>query len=119
MKMVLDAVKVPLRDDGQGGLRVGNSNVLLERIIYAFDDGATPEGIVQSYDTLQLADVYTVVAWYLRHKAEVEEYLRGREKSAAAIRQTIEATQPDQTLLGSRLMARRAQEEALHAPTGQ
>src|SRR5271166_453218 len=70
MNMPIQAVAVPLFDDGQGGLRVTGTRVLLERIVHAFEDGATPEGIVQSYNTLQLPDVYAVLTWYLRHKAE-------------------------------------------------
>ena len=65
VSMSFQTVAVPLFDDGQGGLRVTGTRVLLERIVHAFEDGATPEGIVQSYDTLQLADVYAVLAWYL------------------------------------------------------
>src|SRR5438309_311759 len=95
MNMPIKAVEVPLFDDGQGGLRVTGTRVLLERIVHAFENGATPEGIVQSYDTLQLADVYAVLSWYLRHKAEVEAYLHKRAEEAVAIRQAIEAKQPD------------------------
>ena len=83
------------------------------------EDGATPEGIVQSYDTLQLADVYAVLAWYLRHRVEVQEYLRKRAEEAEAIRRTIEAKQPDRAGLRARLMARRAQKEVVHAPPAQ
>jgi len=89
---------------------------LLERIVHAFEDGATPEAIVQSYDTLQLADVYAVVTWYLRHKEEVEDYLRQRAAEAEAIRRTIEAKQPDRAGLRARLLARRAQKEGADAP---
>jgi len=119
MNMPIQAVAVPLFDDEQGGLRVTGTRVLLERIVHAFEDGATPEGIVQSYDTLQLADVYAVLTWYLRHKAEVEDYLRRRAQEAEAIRRTIEAKQPDRAELRARLMARRAQKEAVHAPPAQ
>ena len=88
MNMPIQAVAVPLFDDGQGGLRVTGTRVLLERIVHAFEDGATPEGIVQSYDTLPLADVYAVLTWYLGHRAEVEVYLRRRSEAAETIRQT-------------------------------
>src|SRR5476649_401928 len=74
MNMPIEAVEVPLFDDGQGGLRVTGTRILLERIVHAFEDGATAEGIVQSYDTLHLPDVYAVLTWYLRHKAEVADY---------------------------------------------
>ncbi len=53
MNMPIQAVAVPLYDDGQGGLRITGTRVLLERIVHVFEDGATPEGLVQSYDTLQ------------------------------------------------------------------
>jgi uncharacterized protein (DUF433 family) len=51
----------PLREDESGALRVGNSRVLLELVIQAFQDGATPETIVQRYPTLALADAYAVI----------------------------------------------------------
>ncbi len=116
MNVPIEAVAVPLYEDGQGGLRVAGTRVLLERIVHAFENGATPEGIVQSYDTLHLADVYAVVTWYLRRKADVAEYLRQRAEEADEIRRTIEATQPDRVELRARLMARRAQKEPGHAP---
>ncbi len=54
-------LSVPLYEDPPGVLRVGKSRVLLELVIHAFQRGETPEGIVQSYDTLSLPDVYAVV----------------------------------------------------------
>jgi uncharacterized protein (DUF433 family) len=119
MIMPIQAVAVPLFDDGQGGLRVDGTRVLLERIIHAFEDGATPEGIVQSYDTLPLDDVYAVLTWYLRNKAAVPEYLRQRAESAETIRKTIEAGQPDRAELRARLLARRTAREVAHASPGE
>jgi uncharacterized protein (DUF433 family) len=119
MNMPIQAVAVPLFDDGQGGLRVTGTRVLLERIVHAFEDGATPEGIVQSYDTLQLDDVYAVLTWYLRNKPEVQDYLGKRAAEAEAIRRTIEAKQADRAALRARLMARRRQKEVPHAPAGE
>ena len=52
----------PLREDATGAVRVGNSHVLLEMVVRAFQDGATPETIVQRYSTLALPDVYAVLA---------------------------------------------------------
>ena len=53
-------VTVPLREEPPGVFRVGKSRVLLELVLRAFKAGATAEAIVQSPDTLNLADVYTV-----------------------------------------------------------
>src|ERR1700730_8664472 len=69
-------VTVPLREDPPGVFRVGKSRVLLELVLRAFKAGATPEAIVQSYDTLNLADVYAVISRYLAAPALFEEYLR-------------------------------------------
>ncbi len=116
MTVPIQAVTIPLFEDGHGGLRVIGTRVLLERIVHAYEAGATPEGIVQSYDTLQLADVYAVLTWYLQHKLAVEDYLRNRAEEAESIRRTIEAKQPPRAELRTRLMAHRARKEAVHAP---
>jgi hypothetical protein len=38
-----------------------------------------------------LADVYLVIAYYLKHKAEVETYLQKREKAIEEVRQLNES----------------------------
>ena len=78
-----------------GALRVGDSRVLLEIVVRAFQDGATPETIVQRYSTLALPDVYAVLAYYLRHPGEVDEYLARREEKAEEVQQRIESQQGD------------------------
>ena len=97
----------PLRRDESGAWRVGDSRVLLELVIRAFQDGATPESIVQRYPAASLADVYGVVAYYLRHQEEVEAYLVERERRAAAVRQRVKQQQPDVAGLRERLLSRR------------
>jgi uncharacterized protein (DUF433 family) len=118
MNMPIQPIAAPLFDDGQGGLRVSGTRVLLERIVHAFEDGATPEGIVQSYDTLRLADVYAVLAWYLRHKPYVDDYLSKRAAEAQSIRQTIEAKQPGRAELRARLLAYRTRKETADGSPG-
>jgi uncharacterized protein (DUF433 family) len=86
-------LSVPLREDPPGILRVGRSRVLLELVIHAHQQEKSPREIVQMYDTLDVGDVYAVIAYYLAHQAEVDEYLRHRDEEAEAIRRKIEATQ--------------------------
>jgi len=81
----------PLREDSTGAFRVGESRVLLELVIHAFQDGATPETIVQRYPTTTLGDVYAVIGYYLRNRDEIEAYLAQREQRAVEVRQRIEA----------------------------
>src|SRR3954465_12283098 len=93
------SVAVPLREEPPGVMRVGKSRVLLELVLHAFKAGATPEAIVQSYDTLNLADVYAVVSRYLADPAPFEEYLRIRDEAAAEVRRKIEERQGPQDQL--------------------
>jgi uncharacterized protein (DUF433 family) len=107
MAFTVQAEAPPLYEDAAGALRIGDSRVLLELVIRAFQDGATPETIVQRYSTLALRDVYTVIGYYLRHSSEVEEYLTRRERKAEEVRQRIESQQGDLGEIRARLLARR------------
>jgi len=86
-------LSIPLREDPSGVLRVGKSRVLLELVIRAHQHGKSPREIVEMYDSLDMGDVYAVIAYYLAHPAEVDEYLRRCDEEAQAIRRQIEATQ--------------------------
>jgi len=97
----------PLREDADGALRVGNSRVLLELVVWAFQDGAPPETIVQRYSTLALPDVYAVIGYYLRHRSEIEEYLAQREEKARDVCERIERQQTDLSEIRARLLAQR------------
>jgi uncharacterized protein (DUF433 family) len=103
----VQAESPPLREDASGALRVGASRVLLELVIRAFQDGATPEAIVQRYSTLALPDVYAVIAYYLRHRSEVEGYLARREQKAQEVGQRIDSHHGDLSEIRARLLAQR------------
>ncbi len=107
MAFVIQSESPPLREDNDGALRVGSSRVLLEMVIHAFQDGATPEAILQSYSTLTLSDVYSVIGYYLRHPDEIDAYLEQRERIAARVRQEIDAAQPDLVGIRARLRSKR------------
>ena len=53
--------------------------------------GDTPEGIVRSFRTLQLADVYAVISRYLANPARFDEYLGRCDEEAEAVRRELEA----------------------------
>jgi uncharacterized protein (DUF433 family) len=100
------AEPVPLATDANGTVRVGGTRVTLDTLVAAFQDGATAEEIAQQYPTLQLADVYATISYYLRHRFDVENYLADRQARAAAIRQTTEL-KSDLHAIRARLVARR------------
>src|SRR5207248_4171683 len=109
---------VPLREEPPGVFRVGKSRVLLELVLRAFKAGATPEAIVQSYDTLKLADVYAVVSRYLANPAPFEDYLRQCDEVAAETRRKIEEAQDPQGDLRATLLARVVVSEPAPATPG-
>ena len=110
---------VPLREDPPGVFRVGKSRVLLELVLRAFKAGATPEAIVQSYDTLNLADVYAIISRYLAAPTLFEEYLRQCDAVAAESRRKIEELQGPQRNLRAILLARAKAKEEARAQAGQ
>jgi uncharacterized protein (DUF433 family) len=89
-------------------LRVRGTRIPLERIVYAFNHGCAPEGIVHKFPTLDLADVYAVIAYYLRNREAVDAYVQQRDLEADDIQRQIEAEFPRDGLR-ERLLARRAQ----------
>lgn len=74
MSLVIEDPAVPLRTDDHGVIRVGKTRVPLDTVVYAFNQGASPEEIVMSYPTLKLDDVYAVVNYYLHNRTEVDGY---------------------------------------------
>jgi uncharacterized protein (DUF433 family) len=103
--------KIPLRADTHGTIRVGDTRVTLSSVIACFERGATPEEIVDSFNTLHLADVYSVIGYYLRHKAEVKAYLEKERKEGEALRKEIEAKLPGNRLRERLVKIKRARQQ--------
>jgi uncharacterized protein (DUF433 family) len=108
MSRMPEPIVPPSRRDESGAFRVGESRVLLELVVRAFQDGATPEAIVQRYPTVSLADVYGVIASYLRDPAPIDEYLAERERLADEVRARVAPPAADLAAVRERLQARRA-----------
>ncbi|MEH2163684.1 MAG: DUF433 domain-containing protein [Nostoc sp.] len=104
MTLALEQEIPPLSEDATGAIRVGNTRILLELVIRSFQDGASPESIVQRYLSLSLSDVYLTIGYYLRHRDAVEAYLDRREQLAESVHQRLANVQPDLSLIRSRLL---------------
>lgn len=108
MGVVIQPESPPLRVNDAGEIRVGTTRVLLALVLRAYLGGATPEDIVRVYDSLDLADVYATIAYYLRHREELDRYLADYDREGDEVRKEIETSQPDRAGLKDRLLARRA-----------
>jgi uncharacterized protein (DUF433 family) len=92
--------------DSGGTIRVGGTRVSLDTVVAAFLEGADAEEIVAQYPSLDLADTYAAISYYLRHRSEVDSYLRERAEQAQAVRAEVERRLPPDGIR-ARLLARR------------
>lgn len=107
MSLVIEAARTPFIESADGVVRIAGTRVPLETVISAFQQGATSEEIAQQYSSLELADVYEAIAFYLRRQPEVDEHMRQAQKQSDAVQRAHEArSNPDG--IRQRLLARRA-----------
>lgn len=111
-----DSIPPPLRLDPGGVVRIGATRISLDLVVEQYENGMSPEEMVRAYDTLALADVYAVIAYYLRNTADVREYLKRRAEEAVALREKVETERP--RIAPDDLIAQRPAEE-VNAPAGQ
>jgi uncharacterized protein (DUF433 family) len=109
MNSIESVQTVPLTVTEDGTIRIAGSRVALESVIHHFKLGASPEDIAQLFPSLELADIYAVVAYYLNHRRTLEEYIRQQEVAGDAVQAEIEgqpAYQAAMKELRDRLLAR-------------
>lgn len=59
----------------QGGWRVAGTRVSLDSVAHAYWDGRMPEAIAADFPSLSLEQVHGAIAFYLRHRAAVDQHL--------------------------------------------
>jgi uncharacterized protein (DUF433 family) len=96
MPLTINPVALPLWTDEQGAVRVGNSRVLLDIVINAYNQGDSPEEIMNHFPTLNLGDVYAVLGYYLHNRAEIDAFITTNAQAAESLRLEIEARQGSQ-----------------------
>ena len=111
MTLAIVAETAPLQANEDGAILVGKTRVTLDTLVAVFHQGATAEKIVYRYPSLNLADVYALIAFYLKHQSEVETYLQQRQQRSQEIREMNQA-RFDPQALRDRLLARRTEQEA-------
>lgn len=90
MTLAIPLETAPIETDAHGVVRVAKTRVTLDTVVTAFLEGCTSEEIKEQYPSLQLADIYLVIGYYLRHQDEVHNYLAERKRRSDLIRQETE-----------------------------
>jgi uncharacterized protein (DUF433 family) len=112
---MLESQSLPLHVDADGVIRVAHTRVTLETVIAAFTKGATAEQITQDYPVVPLADIYAVIAFYLRQPEAVEVYLAEQRHTGQHLRRQMEV-RFDPHGIRDRLLARRTSKGQPDAP---
>jgi len=114
MSISLHTEPPPLRVDETGTIRVGQTRITLDVLLDYYEQGVRPEQLAGEYfSILTLAEVLGALAYYYRHKPELDEYLRLREEAADKLQREIEAANaPFRAEMKARFEALRAQRNA-------
>jgi uncharacterized protein (DUF433 family) len=63
-----------------GGWRVAGTRVSLDSVVHAYWQGQQPEAIAADFPALTLEQIHGAIAFYLRHRAEVDQYLVDQDR---------------------------------------
>lgn len=63
-----------------GGYYLAAIRISLDSVVYAFNEGKSPEAILEDFPSLRLSQIYGAIAFYLDHKDEIDRYLADTER---------------------------------------
>jgi hypothetical protein len=69
--------------------------VSLDSVVIRFQQGASPEKIVQSFPALKRSQVYGAIAYYLENEKAVGEYIADGERDLEQARVPLSQTNPE------------------------
>ena len=99
---------IPLNQDQDGTIRVKGSRVTLDTIVGRMQVGDTPEEIHEGFPTVTLAQIKTIIDWYLNNQIEADEYLEEGRIEGERLRRKIQS-RPEYMALREKLQRRREQ----------
>jgi uncharacterized protein (DUF433 family) len=105
--MILEADHLPLQTDDTGTIRVANTRITLNVLLALYNQRQSAEDLQESFPTLSLADIHSVIGYYLRHRAAIDQYLTSTQSAADQLRTQIEGL-PGHKDFRERLIARKA-----------
>ena len=82
-------------EERNGGYYVAGTRVSLDSIVQCFVDGLSPEAILGEFESLNLAQVYGAITYYLENQAAVDAYRIRQEQRFEAMRRAAEPLPDD------------------------
>ncbi len=74
-----------------GEWRLADGRVSLDSVIHGYWDGRSPEGIAEEFPSLSVEQVYGAIAFYLRHRVQVDHYLNEQSERWKQLQRDSEA----------------------------
>lgn len=113
MTLELAAEPVPLYwAENHQVIRIEGTRVPIDCVVYLLaEEKQTAEQIAEEYPSVGLEKVYAVIAYYLRHKDEVDAYIETRERRGQELRWIAESS-PDPLTAARRVVALMAERRA-------
>ena len=77
-------------EERNGGYYVSGTRVSLDSIVQCFNEGLAAETILGEFDTLNLAQVYGAITYYLENQAAVDGYRLRQKQRFEEVRRSAE-----------------------------
>ncbi|MGD1069938.1 MAG: DUF433 domain-containing protein [Bryobacteraceae bacterium] len=77
-----------------GGYFIRDSRVSLDSVVCAFLRGESPEGIAESFPSLDLEQIFGALAFYIANREIVDQYLRQGREEFEALREQARRRHP-------------------------
>jgi uncharacterized protein (DUF433 family) len=88
--LTIEPELAPLTTTEDGSVRVAGTRVGLETVVGQFNRGCSAEEIAAKFPTIGLRNAYAVIAYYLAHRAAVDDYIEFIERDAVDARKEAE-----------------------------
>jgi uncharacterized protein (DUF433 family) len=96
-----------LIQDGDGYIHVTDHRIGLQDLVYYYNEGYSPEALLEAFPTLSLALVHKVIAFYLEDQVDVDGYVATCEAEMERQR-AVAPRGPDLAELRRRLATKQA-----------
>jgi uncharacterized protein (DUF433 family) len=75
----------------EGAWRIQGSRMSLDSLVHAYWEGLSPEAIVDDFPTLSLEQIHGAIAFYLKHRQDIDQYMANQENRWEEFRRESEA----------------------------